>query len=316
MKKIIWLVIPCYNEQEVLPETSRQLEEIMRGLIKKDKISDKSKIAFVNDGSKDNTWNIITDLHEKNPMFTGINLAHNKGHQNALLAGLMTAKDYADAAISLDADLQDDVGVIEQFIDKFNEGKDVVYGVRSTRATDTVFKRSTAHAFYKLMKVMGADTLQDHADYRLISKRALEGLAKYKEVNLFLRGIVPMIGYETDVVYYERHERFAGESKYPLKKMLSFAVDGITSCSVKPIRMITSLGTLVFTISIVMLIYFLVVWLLGHTVQGWTTIVISLWGIGGLILLSLGIIGEYVGKIYMEVKERPRFIIEKLLYKE
>ncbi|OKZ80144.1 glycosyltransferase family 2 protein [Butyribacter intestini] len=316
MKKIIWLVIPCYNEQEVLPETSRQLEEIMRGLIKKDKISDKSKIAFVNDGSKDNTWNIITDLHEKNPMFTGINLAHNKGHQNALLAGLMTAKDYADAAISLDADLQDDVGVIEQFIDKFNEGKDVVYGVRSTRATDTVFKRSTAHAFYKLMKVMGADTLQDHADYRLMSKRALEGLAKYKEVNLFLRGIVPMIGYETDVVYYERHERFAGESKYPLKKMLSFAVDGITSCSVKPIRMITSLGTLVFTISIVMLIYFLIVWLLGHTVQGWTTIVISLWGIGGLILLSLGIIGEYVGKIYMEVKERPRFIIEKLLYKE
>ena len=254
MKKIIWLVIPCYNEQEVLPETSRQLEEIMRGLIKKDKISDKSKIAFVNDGSKDNTWNIITDLHEKNPMFTGINLAHNKGHQNALLAGLMTAKDYADAAISLDADLQDDVGVIEQFIDKFNEGKDVVYGVRSTRATDTVFKRSTAHAFYKLMKAMGADTLQDHADYRLMSKRALEGLAKYKEVNLFLRGIVPMIGYETDVVYYERHERFAGESKYPLKKMLSFAVDGITSCSVKPIRMITSLGTLVFTVSIVMLI--------------------------------------------------------------
>lgn len=316
MKKIIWLVIPCYNEQEVLPETSRQLEEIMRGLIKKDKISDKSKIAFVNDGSKDNTWNIITDLHEKNPMFTGINLAHNKGHQNALLAGLMTSKDYADAAISLDADLQDDVGVIEQFIDKFNEGKDVVYGVRSTRATDTVFKRSTAHAFYKLMKAMGADTLQDHADYRLMSKRALEGLAKYKEVNLFLRGIVPMIGYETDVVYYERHERFAGESKYPLKKMLSFAVDGITSCSVKPIRMITSLGTLVFTVSIVMLIYFLIVWLLGHTVQGWTTIVISLWGIGGLILLSLGIIGEYVGKIYMEVKERPRFIIEKLLYKE
>ena len=316
MKKIIWLVIPCYNEQEVLPETSRQLEEIMRGLIKKDKISDKSKIAFVNDGSKDNTWNIITDLHEKNPMFTGINLAHNKGHQNALLAGLMTAKDYADAAISLDADLQDDVGVIEQFIDKFNEGKDIVYGVRSTRATDTVFKRSTAHAFYKLMKAMGADTLQDHADYRLMSKRALEGLAKYKEVNLFLRGIVPMIGYETDVVYYERHERFAGESKYPLKKMLSFAVDGITSCSVKPIRMITSLGTLVFTVSIVMLIYFLIVWLLGHTVQGWTTIVISLWGIGGLILLSLGIIGEYVGKIYMEVKERPRFIIEKLLYKE
>ena len=312
MKKIIWLVIPCYNEQEVLPETSRQLEEIMRGLIKKDKISDKSKIAFVNDGSKDNTWNIITDLHEKNPMFTGINLAHNKGHQNALLAGLMTAKDYADAAISLDADLQDDVGVIEQFIDKFNEGKDVVYGVRSTRATDTVFKRSTAHAFYKLMKAMGADTLQDHADYRLMSKRALEGLAKYKEVNLFLRGIVPMIGYETDVVYYERHERFAGESKYPLKKMLSFAVDGITSCSVKPIRMITSLGTLVFTISIVMLIYFLIVWLLGHTVQGWTTIVISLWGIGGLILLSLGIITEPITWLKNEAYLMPIIIVVQL----
>lgn len=316
MKKIIWLVIPCYNEQEVLPETSKQLKSIMNGLVKSGKISDKSKIAFVNDGSKDNTWNMIMDLHESDPIFTGINLAHNKGHQNALLAGLMTAKDYADAAISLDADLQDDVGVIEQFIDKFNEGKDVVYGVRSTRATDTVFKRSTAHAFYKLMKFMGADTLQDHADYRLMSKRALEGLAKYKEVNLFLRGIVPMIGYETDVVYYERHERFAGESKYPLKKMLSFAIDGITSCSVKPIRMITTLGTFVFSISIVMLIYFLVVWALGHTVQGWTTIVISLWGIGGLILLSLGIIGEYIGKIYMEVKERPRFIIENILYKE
>lgn len=316
MKKIIWLVIPCYNEQEVLSETSKQLKNIMTGLVKSGKISDKSKIAFVNDGSKDNTWNMIMDLHESDPIFTGINLAHNKGHQNALLAGLMTAKDYADAAISLDADLQDDVGVIEQFIDKFNEGKDVVYGVRSTRATDTVFKRSTAHAFYKLMKFMGADTLQDHADYRLMSKRALEGLAKYKEVNLFLRGIVPMIGYETDVVYYERHERFAGESKYPLKKMLSFAIDGITSCSVKPIRMITTLGTLVFTVSIVMLIYFLVVWALGHTVQGWTTIVISLWGIGGLILLSLGIIGEYIGKIYMEVKERPRFIIENILYKE
>ena len=316
MKKIIWLVIPCYNEQEVLPETSKQLKSIMTGLVKSGKISDNCKIAFVNDGSKDNTWNMIMDLHESDPIFTGINLAHNKGHQNALLAGLMTAKDYADAAISLDADLQDDVGVIEQFIDKFNEGKDVVYGVRSTRTTDTVFKRSTAHAFYKLMKFMGADTLQDHADYRLMSKRALEGLAKYKEVNLFLRGIVPMIGYETDVVYYERHERFAGESKYPLKKMLSFAIDGITSCSVKPIRMITTLGTLVFTVSIVMLIYFLVVWALGHTVQGWTTIVISLWGIGGLILLSLGIIGEYIGKIYMEVKERPRFIIENILYKE
>lgn len=310
----VWLVIPCYNEQEVLPETSKQLKDIMHGLMAEGKISRQSRIAFVNDGSKDMTWNIISQLHEEDHIFTGINLAHNRGHQNALLAGLMTAKDYADAAISLDADLQDDVGAIGQFIDKFLEGKDIVYGVRSTRATDTVFKRSTAHAFYKVMKFMGADTLEDHADYRLMSKRALEGLAQFKEVNLFLRGIVPMIGYETDVVYYERHERFAGESKYPLKKMVSFAVDGITSCSVKPIRMITTIGMLVFSISILMLIYFLVVWFMGKVVAGWTSIVISLWGIGGIILLSLGIIGEYIGKIYMEVKERPRFIIEKVLY--
>ena len=315
-ENIIWLVIPCYNEKEVLPETSKQLRDIMHGLINKGKISENSKIAFVNDGSKDTTWNIITQLHNEDSIFTGINLAHNRGHQNALLAGLMTAKDYADAAISLDADLQDDVGAIEQFIDKFIEGKDIVYGVRSPRATDTKFKRGTAHAFYKVMNFMGADTLEDHADYRLMSKRALEGLAQFKEVNLFLRGIVPMIGYETDVVYYERHERFAGESKYPLKKMISFAVDGITSCSVKPIRMITTLGMVVFSVSIIMLIYCLVVWILGKTVAGWTSIVISLWGIGGLILLSLGTIGEYVGKIYMEVKERPRFIIEKVLYEE
>lgn len=315
-ENIIWLVIPCYNEKEVLPETSKQLRDIMHGLINKGKISENSKIAFVNDGSKDTTWNIITQLHNEDSIFTGINLAHNRGHQNALLAGLMTAKDYADAAISLDADLQDDVGAIEQFIDKFIEGKDIVYGVRSTRATDTKFKRGTAHAFYKVMNFMGADTLEDHADYRLMSKRALEGLAQFKEVNLFLRGIVPMIGYETDVVYYERHERFAGESKYPLKKMISFAVDGITSCSVKPIRMITTLGMVIFSVSIIMLIYCLVVWILGKTVAGWTSIVISIWGIGGLILLSLGTIGEYVGKIYMEVKERPRFIIEKVLYEE
>lgn len=316
MSNTVWLVIPCYNEQEVLPETSRQLKIIMHDLIEKGKISSKSRIAFVNDGSKDMTWNIISQLHEEDSLFTGINLAHNRGHQNALLAGLMTARKYADAAISLDADLQDDVGAIEQFIDKFNEGKDIVYGVRSTRATDTRFKRGTAHAFYKIMKFMGADTLEDHADYRLMSKRALDGLSEYKEVNLFLRGIVPMIGYETDVVYYERHERFAGESKYPLKKMISFAVDGITSCSVKPIRMITALGMFIFSVSIFMLIYFLIVWGLGKTVAGWTTIVISLWGIGGLILLSLGIIGEYVGKIYMEVKERPRYIIESILHDE
>lgn len=314
--KTIWLVIPCYNEQEVLPETSKQLKVIMQDLVEKGKISKESRIAFVNDGSKDTTWNIISQLHDEDSLYVGINLAHNRGHQNALLAGLMTAKEYADAAISLDADLQDDIGVIEQFIDKFAEGKDIVYGVRSTRATDTVFKRGTAHAFYKLMKVMGADTLEDHADYRLMSKRALEGLAEFKEVNLFLRGLVPMIGYETDIVYYERHERFAGESKYPLKKMLAFAIDGITSCSVKPIRIITFLGLFLFSVSVLLLIYFFVVWLFGKTVQGWTTIVLSVWGIGGLQLLALGVIGEYVGKIYMEVKQRPRYIIESVLYVE
>jgi glycosyltransferase involved in cell wall biosynthesis len=314
--KTIWLVIPCYNEKEVLPETSKQLQKIMEGLMAKKKISADSKVALVNDGSKDTTWNIISQLHEENPLFVGINLAHNRGHQNALFAGLMTAKEYADAAISLDADLQDDVAAIEQFIDKFLEGKDIVYGVRSTRQTDTRFKRGTAHLFYKLMNAMGADTLEDHADYRLMSRRALEALAEYDEVNLFLRGIVPMIGFETDVVYYERHERFAGESKYPLKKMLAFAVEGITSFSIKPIRMITGLGIFLFTLSIVLLLYFFVIWLLGYAVAGWTTIVLSVWGIGGLQLLALGVIGEYVGKTYLEVKHRPRYRIERILYRE
>ena len=312
----IWLVIPCYNEKEVLPETSKQLRIIMEDLIQRGKIGKNSKVAFVNDGSKDTTWNIISQLHEENPLFVGINLAHNRGHQNALFAGLMTAKNYADAAISLDADLQDDVAAIEQFIDKFLEGKDIVYGVRSTRETDTVFKRGTAHAFYKLMNAMGADTLEDHADYRLMSKRALDALAQYEEVNLFLRGIVPMIGFETDVVYYKRNERFAGESKYPLKKMLSFAVEGVTSFSIKPIRMITALGFFLFSISVLLLIYFVVIWFMGHTVAGWTTIVISVWGIGGLQLLALGVIGEYIGKTYMEVKHRPRYTIESVLFKE
>lgn len=312
----IWLVIPCYNEKEVLPETSKQLRIIMEDLMQRGKIGKNSKVAFVNDGSKDTTWNIISQLHDENPLFVGINLAHNRGHQNALFAGLMTAKDYADAAISLDADLQDDVAVIEQFIDKFLEGKDIVYGVRSTRETDTVFKRGTAHAFYKLMNAMGADTLEDHADYRLMSKRALDALAEYEEVNLFLRGIVPMIGFETDVVYYKRNERFAGESKYPLKKMLSFAVEGVTSFSIKPIRMITALGFFLFSISVLLLIYFVVIWFMGHTVAGWTTIVISVWGIGGLQLLALGVIGEYIGKTYMEVKHRPRYTIESVLFKE
>ena len=314
MKKI-WLVIPCYNEEAVLPETAKQLKIIMNDLITREKISQESRIAFINDGSKDNTWKLISQLHKEDPLFTGINLARNRGHQNALLAGLMTAKEYADAAISLDADLQDDVNVIEKFIDKYYEGCDIVYGVRSSRKTDTTFKRTTAQVFYKFMKFMGVDIIEDHADYRLMSKLALEGLEKFKEVNLFLRGIVPMIGYKTDVVTYERHKRFAGESKYPLKKMMSFAVDGITSLSVKPIRMITSIGMLLFALSILMVLYFSFLYLTGHVIQGWTTIVMSLWAIGGLQLLAIGIVGEYIGKIYLESKERPRYIIWEILNK-
>ncbi|MBQ9302385.1 glycosyltransferase family 2 protein [Butyrivibrio sp.] len=306
----LFCVIPCYNEQEVLPETSKRLEAKLRELIAAGKISDDSRILFVNDGSKDNTWNIIKDLHEKNEIFQGINLSKNMGHQNALLAGLMTAKDLCDAAISLDADLQDDINAIDGMVDKFIDGCDVVYGVRSKRATDTFFKKFTAESFYKLMNSMGANTVYNHADYRLMSRRALIALAEFGEVNLFLRGIVPMVGFKSDVVYYERAERFAGESKYPLKKMLSFAIEGITSLSTKPIKIITGLGFFIFFVSIVVLIYSLVRHFTGQTIPGWTTTVLSVWAIGGLIMISLGVIGEYIGKIYLETKNRPRFIIE------
>ena len=248
-------------------------------------------------------------------MFSGIKLSRNRGHQNALLAGLMTVKDYCDAAISLDADLQDDINVIDKFIDKFIEGVDVVYGVRSERKTDTIFKRTTAQGFYKVMKVLGVDIVYNHADYRLMSKRALESLAEFKEVNLFLRGIVPLIGYKSDVVLYERNERFAGESKYPLKKMLSFAFEGITSFSVKPIRLILTVGIIMFISSLIALLYFLILWMIGKTVQGWTTVVASIWMLGGIQLLCLGIIGEYIGKIYIESKARPKFIIDKFVNK-
>ncbi|MBQ6416616.1 MAG: glycosyltransferase family 2 protein [Butyrivibrio sp.] len=310
MMNRLFCVIPCYNEQEVLPETSKRLEAKLRDLIAAGKISDDSRILFVNDGSKDNTWNIIKDLHEKNEIFQGINLSKNMGHQNALLAGLMTAKDLCDAAISLDADLQDDINAIDGMVDKFIDGCDVVYGVRSKRATDTFFKKFTAESFYKLMNSMGANTVYNHADYRLMSRRALMALAEFGEVNLFLRGIVPMVGFKSDVVYYERAERFAGESKYPLKKMLSFAIEGITSLSTKPIKLITGLGFFIFFVSIVVLIYSLVRHFTGQTIPGWTTTVLSVWAIGGLIMISLGVIGEYIGKIYLETKNRPRFIIE------
>ena len=313
MKNKLYMVIPCYNEQEVLPETSKRLKEKLSALVKAGKIDPESRIVFVNDGSKDRTWEIIRKLHDEDPVFSGINLSRNRGHQNALLAGLMTVKDHADMAISMDADLQDDINAIDEMVEKYLNGTDIVYGVRSSRAKDTFFKKATAEGFYKMMNAMGANTVFNHADYRLMSKRALEGLAEFQEVNLFLRGIVPMIGYSTDVVYYERGERFAGESKYPLGKMLSFAIEGITSLSTKPIRMITFLGFFIFLVSIGILIYSLVRHFMGATIVGWTTLMVSVWAIGGLILLSLGVVGEYIGKIYLETKARPRFLIEEFL---
>ena len=311
--RVLYLVIPCYNEEVVLPETSKRLTAKLGAMIEMSLISEDSKIVFVNDGSKDRTWQLIRQYHEENPMIQGINLSRNKGHQSALLAGLMTVKEYCDMAISMDADLQDDVDAIDQFVEKYYEGCEVVYGVRSERKTDSFFKRASAQSFYKLMLHMGVEIVYNHADYRLMSRRALDEMEGFKEVNLFLRGIVPLIGFQSGVVTYERHERFAGESKYPLKKMLNFAFDGITSFSVKPIRMVTTLGIIIFAISILMLIYFLITWCIGWTVPGWTSIVVSVWAIGGLQLLAIGIIGEYIGKIYMETKARPKFIVQEYL---
>lgn len=311
--KTIYMVVPCYNEEEVLDETTRQLTEKLDHLIKEGKISGKSRILYVNDGSKDQTWPIISRLHEEHELVSGLNLSRNRGHQNAVLAGLMYVKEYCDAAISMDADLQDDINAIDEMVDKFNQGIDVVYGVRSSRKKDTFFKKFTAEGFYKMMKWMGVDIVFNHADYRLMSKRVLQQLENYKEVNLFLRGIVPLIGYPSDCVYYERHERFAGESKYPLKKMLSFAFDGITSFSVKPIRFILSLGMLIFLVSVGILIYSIVRYFLGETVLGWSSLMVSIWALGGLQLLAIGIVGEYIGKMYLETKERPRFAIQEIL---
>ncbi len=307
------MIIPCYNEEDVLPETSKQLLKKITNLINQNKISEKSRIVFVNDGSSDKTWEIIRQLHSNNHIFQGINLSKNRGHQNALLSGLMTVKEHCDMTISLDADLQDDIDSIDSMIDKYYAGNDIVYGVRNARNTDTVFKKKTAESYYKILKFLGVDIVYNHADYRLMSKRALNGLEQFKEVNLFLRGVVPMIGYKSDCVYYARKERFAGKSKYPLKKMLGFAWEGITSLSIKPIRMIMSLGSLIFLVSIGMLIYSLVRHAMGNTIAGWTSTVVSIWAIGGLQLLAIGIIGEYIGKIYLETKERPKFIIEKYL---
>ena len=308
----LYVVVPCYNEEEVLPETSKRLAAKLTDLESQGRISPDSRVLFVDDGSKDRTWQMISELHRQDPRFGGVKLSRNRGHQNALLAGLMTAKSLCDAAISMDADLQDDINAMDRMLDAYEDGCDVVYGVRSSRAKDTFFKRATAQGFYKFMKLMGVDIVYNHADYRLMSRRALEGLEKFDEVNLFLRGIVPLIGYKSTSVEYERAERFAGESKYPLKKMLAFAFDGITSFSVKPIRWVTGLGFLIFAASILAMIYILVVKLLGHTVAGWSTTAASIWLLGGIQLLCVGIVGEYIGKIYNEVKSRPRYIIEAL----
>lgn len=313
MNEILYLVIPCYNEEEVLYETSSRLLIKLNSMVKEGIVSHKSRILFVNDGSKDKTWDIIKELHQKNNIFSGINLSRNRGHQNALLAGLMIAKDYADMVISLDADLQDDINVMDKFVEECRKGNDIVYGVRSSRDKDTFFKKYSALFFYKLMNKMGGEIIYNHADYRLMSKRALNSLSEYKEVNLFLRGIVTLIGYDYSVVEYERNQRFAGESKYPLKKMIIFAMDGITSFSIKPIRIISVLGFVIFILSFLALIYSLTANFLNNTVAGWTSIVISIWMIGGIQLLSVGVIGEYIGKIYSETKNRPRFIIKDSL---
>ena len=309
---ILYIVVPCYNEQEVLSETSKRLKQKMHSLQEKNLIDGESRVMFVDDGSRDKTWEMISSLVKEDALFAGVKLSKNQGHQNALLAGLMTAKQYADCVVSMDADLQDDINAVDAFIEKYNQGNDIVYGVRSSRKKDSFFKRTTAQGFYKFMKLLGVDIVYNHADYRLMSKRALDALEEYSEVNLFLRGIVPLIGFKWDVVEYERNERFAGESKYPLKKMLSFAFDGITSFSVRPIRIITSIGFLIFLASLVSIIVLLLLKLVGTTVQGWTTLMASIWMIGGIQLLSLGVIGEYIGKIYKEVKHRPRYIIETI----
>ena len=312
---IVYLVIPCYNEEAVLPETVKQLTHKLDAMIAKGLADQQSRILFVDDGSKDKTWEMIRQFHEKNKQITGVKLAHNRGHQNALLAGLMTTMEYADCAISLDADLQDDIEVLDQFVEKFLDGCDVVYGVRNKRDTDSAFKRGTAQGFYKFMKVLGVDVVYNHADYRLMSKRALEALSEYKETNLFLRGIVPLIGYRSDYVYYDRHERFAGESKYPLKKMISFALDGISSFSVKPLKIISNLGIFISILSIAGLLYALISYLTDQAVAGWTAIVASIWLLGGIQMLCIGVVGGYIGKVYNEVKARPRFKIEEFLKK-
>lgn len=311
------IVVPCYNEEEVLKIASAALREVLDDLIRKGKVAEDSFILFVNDGSRDRTWELIEEEHAAYPVqVKGVKLAGNVGHQFALTAGLLTAKDMSDVTISIDADLQDDVAVIEEMIDKFHAGSDIVYGVRSERKTDTFFKRVTAQGFYRVMALMGVKTVYNHADFRLMSRRAVEQFSKYKETNLFLRGMMPLIGYQTDCVYYERKERVAGESKYPLKKMLALAFNGITSFSIKPISLITALGMVIIIGCVLAAIYALISYFTGNVVQGWTSLILSIWFIGGVQLMAIGLVGQYIGKIYVEVKQRPRYNIEKILGEE
>ena len=310
---VLAIVVPCYKEESVLHETHKRLSQLLDRLITEERISSKSYILYVNDGSTDHTWKIIKEFYKNTSYACGLNLAGNVGHQNALMAGLNTVKERCDAAISIDADLQDDVNVIPEMIERYMEGNDIVYGVRRERKTDTFFKRTTALAFYRLMKTRGAKSVYNHADYRLMSSRAIQQLCRFRERNLYLRGLVPLIGYQTACVYYNRDKRFAGESKYPFKKMLNFAIDGITSFSVKPVRMIFWLGCIFLLIALCVTIWTLRAYFLHNTVPGWSSLMISLWLVGGTILVSLGIVGEYIGKIYIEVKDRPRYNEEELL---
>ena len=312
----LYIAVPCYNEEEVLPDSSGKLCAKMQKMMAQSKITEDSRIVFIDDGSKDKTWEIISKLHSENEIYQGIKLSRNRGHQNALLCGLMTLKDKCDAVISIDADLQDDIEVFDEMVEKFEDGCDVVYGVRSKRETDTFFKRFTAEAYYKVLDKMGAKIIFNHADFRLMSARALESFSEFKEVNLFLRGLVPMVGYKSDIVTYERSERLLGESKYPLKKMLALAFEGITSLSTKPIKLISRTGIFIFLVSIAMLIYTVVRYFMGATEVGWASLAVSIWAIGGLQLLAIGVVGEYIGKIYLETKRRPRFIVETYLCDE
>ena len=316
MKPVLYIVIPCYNEQEVLPITAPMFLNKINSLSEAGKISEDSRVLFVNDGSRDKTWEIITSLSEQDKRYCGICLSRNRGHQNALLAGLMEAKDKCDITISIDCDGQDDINAMDKMVDEYHNGCEIVYGVRSSRESDTFFKRTTAQGFYKLMSSMGVETIYNHADYRLISSKALKEFANFEEVNIFLRGMIPLVGFKSTSVFYERKERIAGESHYPLKKMLALAFDGITSLSVKPIRLITAFGTVVALLSFIGIIWSVIVALIGKSVAGWASLTSILCFLGGVQLMSLGIIGEYVGKIYLETKKRPRFIISERTDKE